>query len=833
MRYLLRRLRIEGFRGINNEGDPLDVVFKTDSINSIFAPNGSGKSSICDALSYALRGTIPKLENLPAADESAGYYCNRFHSEGIGTIWISLEESDSGELVEVLVLRHPNGRRQVSSPTGHSDPASLLSQLAGEATFLDQRTFLQFVDDSPLGRGRSFAALVGLEKLSMMRQALEVLANARTIKSDFELDGLRNERDSLIQTSARALAACHETYSNLTGHLSVSDLTPAQIGKAACANLKQQQIVGSLVNCDDVAQLNVSALREAIRDAEQGDKRNRLSVVIQAIASLQQLASSPQVIDTRAGLSGLITDRDHLMSNTRGLQFYELHQLLERVLLSAEWHGQEACPACLEVPEFSVRQTVATVLEQYRLVSEKTELIREMWRSSVERAQLAALEEAQLMGQARETRRSAAFDQRFLHEVPEIADVNVALAHLAELEVLRLALLAAHANEKVEIEATLPASLVDLTRSVEYVAQIVRSLTEFRQAQRSLQVVQATLQRREEWQAFITKAKEDFARAEVSLSTARVQQLEETFKPMYIRIMGHSDVIPRLQKAQGSEELHLRLESFFGVENLSANTLLSESYRNALAIAIFLSAAMQTTSGAQFLILDDVTSSFDAGHQFNVMELLRTAVARPVNPSGPQVIILSHDGLLQKYFDALSEDGGWFHQRLKGTAPRGMVFAEGIDANRIRAAAVKFLDAGEIGAGGQLVRQYLEHRLVQTIQKLSIPVPVDFAIRDDRKMVSNCLKAIEDQIELHRAAVRLILTAEQITTLHSVHMPAIAGNWVSHYETGALDSFSPSMLRGLLDTVDLVADCFKYDCACRGTNARRHYKNLSSKACNC
>ena len=33
-RYFLTRLTLEGFRGINNEGTPLDIRFKTDAVNS-------------------------------------------------------------------------------------------------------------------------------------------------------------------------------------------------------------------------------------------------------------------------------------------------------------------------------------------------------------------------------------------------------------------------------------------------------------------------------------------------------------------------------------------------------------------------------------------------------------------------------------------------------------------------------------------------------------------------------------------------------------------------------------------------------------------------------
>ena len=60
--WFLDSVEIEGFRGINNEGDPLVLTFGQDAVNSVSAPNGVGKSSIFDALTFALRKRIAKLD---------------------------------------------------------------------------------------------------------------------------------------------------------------------------------------------------------------------------------------------------------------------------------------------------------------------------------------------------------------------------------------------------------------------------------------------------------------------------------------------------------------------------------------------------------------------------------------------------------------------------------------------------------------------------------------------------------------------------------------------------------------------------------------------------
>ena len=57
-RYYLSQISIEGFRGINNDGDPLVIKFKPAAVNSIYAHNGVGKTSIFEAIHFAIYNTI-------------------------------------------------------------------------------------------------------------------------------------------------------------------------------------------------------------------------------------------------------------------------------------------------------------------------------------------------------------------------------------------------------------------------------------------------------------------------------------------------------------------------------------------------------------------------------------------------------------------------------------------------------------------------------------------------------------------------------------------------------------------------------------------------------
>jgi hypothetical protein len=273
-----------------------------------------------------------------------------------------------------------------------------------------------------------------------------------------------------------------------------------------------------------------------------------------------------------------------------------------------------------------------------------------------------------------------------------------------------------------------------------------------------------------------------------------VHVVGKDYKDMFARIMNVKDVVPELHRRDDRQDLHVQLRDFHGLSNLSARALLSESFRTALAVSVFLNAALKHTGAPRFVVLDDVTSSFDSGHQWLLMEAIRLSFQRPNNPDGLQFINLSHDGLLAKYFDKLGSTSDWHHQKLQGMPPIGAVISQVQDAHRLKTTALRLLGAGQTAEAQPLLRQYLEFKLLQTITKVSIPVPLDFAIKDHQRMVSNCLDTIQAAIKLHKKAGDLILTPVQQKDIDTIHVPSLVGNWVAHYETNSGASLSAFVL---------------------------------------
>src|SRR5258708_34169444 len=107
-RYFLGGLFIEGFRGINNDGDPLVLKFKSDAVNSVHAPNGVGKSSIFEAVYFAIYGIVPRLKALQEAEQGDSYIVNRFHPGQQATVELTFASDDGPPDGAVKLTRAPN-----------------------------------------------------------------------------------------------------------------------------------------------------------------------------------------------------------------------------------------------------------------------------------------------------------------------------------------------------------------------------------------------------------------------------------------------------------------------------------------------------------------------------------------------------------------------------------------------------------------------------------------------------------------------------------------------------------------------------------------------------
>lgn len=817
--WLIEGISVEGFRGINNENKPLELKFRTDKINSISAVNGVGKSSLYDALRFAVTGKLDWLERLPASERGGDYYLNKFNKAGKATITLRLVAEPSLTKCVVTVTRDAQQLRTISA-TGGFDAKTVLRDLNREFVMLDGPTFQSFMTSTPVDRGRIFAGLLGLSSYSTLRRELAGIANTRAFNNHFATTAHEKRRDELKKTLATNGAKISAEYQTLVG----KPLTNADDAAAPAICLAALAQIGPLTAlCAGVAfdAVDIAACHDAIQQAEGGPQRTRLIEVMQARAALTTKVALIPTADQAKELVARAGARDAALAKTRGETMLALLRAGQNVMSESTWADPDRCPLCDTRDVAHLAQHLTEKLAEFADLDNATLAVGREWRDG-----------GWVHVQDLESALEPSSDNRLIAKT----NTRAAAGSLSQAEAETLAIWvetlrtraaaddATLAADQAAIEVTLPPSMAEATKKVEAARQLQSAWRD-----RSAESVKLAAETKREatvagLKNFLDEAADAFGKAETNISKARLAGVEPVFKNFFAK-MSFAGVVPTVSKPDGAEDLDIRLADFFGLKDQSPRALLSESFRNAYAVSLYLAAASLYGGLPKFIILDDVTSSFDAGHQHFLVELLRTSFARPAKAAGPQIILLSHDTMLEKLFNKHSNTGGWWHQRLEG-APQTAVLPQAGAVNAVRDVTKSMLNAGQVDFAKEGVRQYLEYRLSDVISRLRIPVPLDVAFNDNKQLASEFINAIEAQVKLHKAAGDLVLDSTQETSLNT-NMVTIVGNFLSHWSTGQTLSFTAHALLGVMQAIDDYCECFTHEPSPGA--ARVFYKSLSQK----
>lgn len=817
--WLLEGISIEGFRGVNNQGNPLELKFFPEKINSISAQNGVGKSSIYDAIRYAISGRLPWLEELPAGERDTDYYLNRFNTSGQATIKLCLVEESSCQKCEIIVTRNSAGQRSISATTPWNAD-NILRSLDREFILLDGPTFQDFITAKPLDRGRTFAGLLGLSEYSRFRQVLGSLANTRAFNNHFEATAHAQKKAHELKSGQDALEAFQRDYVILTSE-EWKAITPV----VALENCHKalSQIATITFHCigKEFVDIDMDACIESVRIAEGGPKRERHSACIRDRQELTQLNLEAPQNERANTLVERAQAREDAASKTVGQVMLQLFQAGAKALELPEWSDSELCPLCDTKVPHNLQAHISTKLADFTALDETTRNLAIEW-GAAGWENLVALEAK--LEPTTTNRLIAKLDSKAKRGT---ISVNEAKSLGEWLKKLRQRA-SEHDNllqvELTGLEKELPQSAVEVTKKIEAARRQQKNWSKWISAKTALEVEKAWEQKTKRLKTFLDRAHSDFSTAETAISKARLTAVEPVFQKNYADL-AFFGVTPAVSKKANGEDLHIRLAEFHGLADLSPQAMLSESFRNAFAISLYLAAASLYGGMPKFLVLDDITSSLDAGHQYFLVELLRTNFARPGNPTGLQVILLSHDTMLEKLFNRHVSTGAWWHQRLEGS-PQMAVLPQTGAVNKVKDQTLTMLRAGQVEPAKEGVRQYLEYRLSDLISKLKIPVPIDLAFNENKQLAGDFLNAIEAAVKLQKAAGTLILDPAQETGLNA-SMATIIGNYLSHWGTGQALAFSAPALQGVMAAIDAYCNCFTF-MPSPGAPLK-YYKSLSQK----
>ena len=556
---------MHAFRGIPGE---MTVDFGKGESIVIYGDNGTGKSTIADALEWYFTGGIELLSH-----EGRQHAVRYVGGETNGAT--SVEVITNGSLGGTVVI--PDER-----------DAERFHAIRRETFLLRGRTLADFINKTKTEKWKALVEILGLDDVERLREDLQRARN--------DLRKISKAAEEEVRSYQRALAS---------GTGEVSQVTVLENLQQFCRMLGVEP-PESLDQVVDSSWLT-AAVGASTAGAEASDRETLL-------AEIKTL--SPPAFDRKAldGWNDLVTsDRARLLPRAGLVR--EAKRLVEAGSIE-----EGRCPLCgqkVDVKALAKRIEGALV--------EVMEASRDFDRFRDPIAQQADDLEA-----AHEKRRSIHSRARAMElELPPVPDIPHAGLRIA-VDALAPAPSEAITDGLSEVRkwdkavgalARKAAPAKPSTRDTQLVmlAALCQQVNAWRMAeQKASRAGRALLLAERVFDSYQKKQKEDLA----ELLTAISRRVAQTYSALH----PGEDLDAVSVEPWTAKGIELAID-FYGSRQRPPHGVLSESHLNSLAIALFLAMAQSFNQRIGFLLLDDVINSFDVEHRGRLAELLAEGFA--------------------------------------------------------------------------------------------------------------------------------------------------------------------------------------------------------------
>jgi recombinational DNA repair ATPase RecF len=556
----LQRLVMHAFRGIPSE---MTVDFGSGDSTVVYGDNGTGKSTIADALEWYFTGEIELLSHE-----------GRQHA-------VRYVGGDEDGVTSVEVLTNGTLGGKVVFPDERTP--DVFSALRRETFLLRGRTLADFINKTKTEKWKALVEILGLDAIESLREDLQRARN--------DLRKTSKAAEEEVRVYRRALSSDAGTVTE----------------EAVLANL--QQICGMLGVSppQSLAQVVepewITAAVGASASASASSDRENL------LAKINALATPEFDQDVLAAWNALVSsDRARLLP--RASLVREAKRLLEAQSIEA---GR--CPLC------------GQKIDEKKLAKRIESALVDMMESArdLERSRDPILEQAKGLESAHDLRQ-AIYDRARgmgfeIAAVPALPDIGIReqVEALAPVDIAAITSYVSDVRRWDKAAARLarqisPAESSTRDSQLVMLAALCQQIKAWQQAEKKNARTQRALRLAETvFDAYQEQQKEDLGNL--------LRQISGQVAKIYSALHPGEDLDAVSIEPWTAKGVELAI-NFFGSRQRPPHGVLSESHLNSLAIALFLAMAASFNEKLGFLILDDVINSFDVEHRGRLAELL-------------------------------------------------------------------------------------------------------------------------------------------------------------------------------------------------------------------
>ena len=556
----LQRLVMHAFRGVPNE---MTVDFGNGESTVIFGENGTGKSTIADALEWYFKGEIELLSH-------EGRQHAVRHVGG---------DDDSATSVEVLTNGTLGGR--IVFPDERTPDT--FEALRRETFLLRGRTLADFINKTKTEKWKALVEILGLDAIENLREDLQRVRN--------DLRKAAKAADEEVRVYRRALASGGDTVSEETVLTSLRQICEL-LGVAPPQSL------------DQVAEPSwITAAVGASASVSSSSGRENLVAEIKALKAPDFNKSA---FDAWNKL--VVSDRARLLP--RASLVREAKRLFE-----AHSIEQGRCPLCgQKVDQKVLARRVESALVEVMDASRDLERFRD-----------PILEQADQLESAYDLRDAIYERGRDLHfEVPSVPSLPATRIHdqVSALAPVEVDAITAYVSDVRRWDKTVGKLATQIStpepserdNQLMMLAALCQQIRAWQQAERKNARAKRALTIAETvFDAYQQKQKDDLGEL--------LEQISGRVAKFYSALHPGEDLDTVSIEPWTAKGVELAID-FYGSRQRPPHGVLSESHLNSLAIAVFLAMAASFNEKLGFLILDDVINSFDVEHRGRLAELL-------------------------------------------------------------------------------------------------------------------------------------------------------------------------------------------------------------------